>query len=61
MGKVYCIGMQCPVKNTCQRYTKGIDATMYDGTTDRYIRRCTNQKKYVQDKTRINESCLRNT
>ena len=52
-GNVYCMGIQCPVKNQCLRYTSGIGATMYDGTLDKFVRKCTNQKKFVQDKTKI--------
>ena len=48
-GNVYCMGIQCPVKNQCLRYTSGIGATMYDGTLDKFVRKCTNQKMFVQD------------
>jgi hypothetical protein len=59
MSKVFCMGIKCPVKNTCLRYTKGLMATMYDGTEERYIRRCTNQKKYMQDGETINKDSKR--
>lgn len=52
-GNVYCMGIQCPVKNQCLRYTSGIVATMHDGTLDKFVRKCTNQKKFVQDKAKI--------
>lgn len=59
MSKVFCKGIECPVKKTCVRYTKGLVAAMYDGTEDRYIRRCTNQKKYMQDGETINKDSKR--
>ena len=52
-GNVYCMGIECPVKNQCIRYTSGIDATVCDGTLDKFVRKCTNQKKFIQDKTKI--------
>ena len=53
MDKVFCAGIECPVKNTCMRYTKGLGVTMYEGTSDTFIRKCTNQKKYMQDVTKV--------
>lgn len=52
-GNVYCMGIECPVKNQCIRYTSGIDSTVCDGTLDKFVRKCTNQKKFIQDKTKI--------
>lgn len=52
-GNVYCMGIQCSVKNQCLRYTSGVGAAMYDGTLDRFVRKCTNQKKFLQDESRI--------
>ena len=52
-GNTYCMGIECPVKNRCIRYTRGISATMYDGTLDNFIRKCTNQKNFIQDKTNV--------
>lgn len=52
-GNVYCMGIQCPVKNQCLRYTSGIGATMHDGTLDKFVRKCTNQKKFLQDEARV--------
>ncbi len=54
MSKVFCMGIKCPVKKTCLRYTKGVLALMYDGTKDKFIRSCTNQKRYLQDSDNIN-------
>lgn len=48
-GNVYCMGIQCPIRNRCLRYTRGIGATMYDGTLDKFVRKCINQKMFVQD------------
>lgn len=52
-GDVYCMGIQCPVKNRCIRYTRGISATVCDGTLDKFVRKCTNQKKFIQDETKV--------
>ena len=55
MNKTYCKGEECPVRNTCSRHTKmpkNIDYEMF-------INRCTRQKKYVQDESRINNDSLR--
>lgn len=52
---VYCKGIGCPVRISCKRYTSGLGVTMYDGTGDTFIRKCTNLKRYVQDKTKINK------
>lgn len=49
MAKIWCMGIECPIKNRCIRYTKGLGATVYDGTLDKYIRKCTNQKRFLQD------------
>jgi len=48
-----CRGEQCSVKNTCLRYTSrnGGALNTIGGYTE--IRKCTNQKKYVQDETKI--------
>lgn len=50
---VYCIGVHCSVRNTCLRYTAGRVADIDDGTHDKFIRSCTNQKKYLQDEKRV--------
>lgn len=48
MEMMFCKGVECAVRNTCLRYTKGIDQ---DG---KHIEKCTRQKRYVQDKTKVN-------
>lgn len=53
MNKIYCMGIRCSIKYQCLRYNKGLGATMYDGTTDRFIRGCTNQKLYVKDENNV--------
>jgi hypothetical protein len=53
-GNVYCMGINCPIRTQCLRYTKGLGATMYDGIKDKYIQSCTNQRKYVQDESNVN-------
>jgi len=47
------MGVHCSIKNQCLRYTKGLGVTMYDGTNDRFVRKCTNQKMYVQDSNNV--------
>jgi hypothetical protein len=49
---IFCMGVQCPVKKQCLRYTKRIDTAGHCG----FIRKCTNQRLYVQDKDKIVES-----
>ena len=58
-GNIYCMGIKCPIKTQCLRYTKGLGATMYDGTEDKYMRNCTSQKKFVQDSETINNDSKR--
>ena len=53
MGKAFCSGVECPVRNTCLRYT------LRDKAIHGEIRKCTNQKKYIQDISKINTSCLK--
>ena len=49
----YCIGIQCPVKCQCKRYTHGVRLQVNDGTTARFMRKCTNQKQFIQDEDNI--------
>lgn len=48
-GLTYCMGIHCPVKKSCARYTAGLAATVYDGTKDRFIRQCRNEKLFVHN------------
>jgi len=59
MKREYCMGIKCPIKKQCLRYTRGLVATENDGTEDKYMRNCTNQKKYVQDSNNINNDSKR--
>lgn len=52
-GYIFCMGVHCSIKNQCLRYTQGLGATMYDGTLDSYVRKCTNQRMFVQDLNNI--------
>lgn len=52
-GKVYCMGIQCSIRNQCLRYTEGLGATLYDGIKDTFVRKCTNQRLFVQDTNNI--------
>jgi len=47
------MGVECSVRNQCLCYTDGIGATIYDGTLDKYIRKCTNQKRFMQDSKNV--------
>jgi len=49
----YCMGIHCPIKNQCLRYTRGVEAVITDGTTAKFFRRCTNQKKFIQDEAKV--------
>ena len=55
MKREFCMGVKCPIKKQCLRYTKGLVATESDGTKDKFIRSCTNQKKYLQDGETVNK------
>ncbi len=48
MGKTFCKGEHCPVKNKCLRYTTSQNGTAV-GEDDSLINRCTNQKRYLRD------------
>lgn len=54
--KKYCLGVHCPVKNTCKRHTQRTDDAFRESDA---MRKCTNQKKYVQDRERINPDSKR--
>lgn len=51
--KIFCKGDECSVKNTCQRYTKRNSVTSCIGGFT-IIRKCTMQKRYIQDENEIN-------
>lgn len=51
MNEIYCLGVECPNKNQCLLHTHQ--------TTGTVIRKCTNRKKFVQDKEKINGDSLR--
>jgi hypothetical protein len=47
MTNEYCMGVECPVKNTCVRYVERKKA--FDSNEDSVlIRKCTNQKKHIR-------------
>lgn len=50
-SNTYCYGEECAVRTTCLRYTLGL-SSIKNGN-DKYFRKCTSQKKYVQDKTKV--------
>lgn len=52
---IYCMGSECSVRHTCLRYTQrkiGINSTEGGYTT---IRKCTNQRRYLQDESTCNQ------
>lgn len=51
MKKPYCLGFECSIKHTCLRYTQGKE---YNDTPDKYSRKCSSRKGYVQDVDKIN-------
>ena len=50
MGNSHCLGVHCPVKNQCMRHTH-----LWDGI----IRKCSNQRLFLQDTEKINGDSLR--
>ena len=48
-GRTYCSGEHCPIKNSCTRYTAGLGVAMYDGTEDRFMRQCRNERMFVHN------------
>lgn len=48
---VFCMGVECPVRNTCKRYTTHNQAPI--------IRKCSNQRRYLQDRSKVNEDSSR--
>lgn len=49
MGKTFCKGEHCPVRRQCLRYTQGLGDTIYEGSEDKFINSCTNQRKFEKD------------
>lgn len=45
---IYCRGEQCPVRNTCLRYSLLRKSTNSVGGFT-VVRKCTNQKMYIRD------------
>lgn len=58
MTRIYCRGVECPIKNTCLRYTgyNHINSCVGGYTL---MRKCTNQKRYIQDENKINTDSKR--
>ena len=55
---LYCKGEECPIKNQCQRYTKRGTVTQCIGGYNE-IRKCTLQKRFLQDPDRVNPDSKR--
>lgn len=56
---MYCFGIECPIRKSCLRYSKCLVTTENDGTTDKFIRKCTRQRGFVQDENNINRDSKR--
>lgn len=56
---IYCKGDECSVKHTCLRYTGRNSVTSCVGGYS-VIRKCTLQKRYIQDESRVNQDSKRN-
>lgn len=50
----YCLGAECSVKHTCLRFTSFKGMLVKDGDGGCVIRKCTLQKKYLQDVNNVN-------
>lgn len=44
----YCMGVECPVRMQCRRYTEGVELMVTDGVRDVFHRKCTSQKAFVK-------------
>lgn len=51
--RIFCSGYECPVRCTCLRYTKRDE--MKDGKEYMLIRKCTTQRRYLQDENNVNK------
>lgn len=54
MTSKYCLGVECPVRNGCKRYNDGRE--ILDSLANLsfvFMRKCTSQKKYIQDENVI--------
>ena len=43
---INCLGVECPIKNQCLRYTQKRDG--------KQMRKCRNEKMFLQDESKIN-------
>lgn len=55
---IFCKGDECPIRNQCLRYTKRNDVTNCIGGYS-VIRKCTQQKRFLQDESRVNQDSKR--
>lgn len=56
---IFCRGDECPIRGTCLRYTKRNDVTSCIGGYS-VIRKCTQQRRYLQDESKVNTDGKRN-
>lgn len=48
-GFWYCMGVECPVRRQCRRYTEGIELMVTDGVSEVvFQRKCISQKAFVK-------------
>jgi len=52
--RIFCKGEECSVKHTCLRYTRRNSVTSCVGGYS-VIRKCTQQKRYIQDESKVNK------
>lgn len=51
----YCVGSECSVRKTCLRHTQYQDYKSNGIEPKNLMRRCTSQKQYVQDTSKVND------
>lgn len=57
LSEIFCRGLACPVRNTCLRYTEGVCKSSEESY---FISKCTNQRRFLQDESAINEDSKKN-
>ena len=51
--RIFCRGEECPIRNTCLRFTKKSETTSCIGGYT-VMRKCTLQRRYIQDERFVN-------
>lgn len=50
----FCLGVECPNKYTCLRFTSFKGRIVKDGDGGKVMRKCTNKRRYLQDPDNVN-------